>query len=63
MSKMGRVVQDIMERFNGNPPAGYTLTDYFRDIENERIKLGKNPETKEDSTRRSNNDDEDASQS
>jgi hypothetical protein len=31
MSKIGRVVQEIMERFDGNIPEGYTLEDHFRD--------------------------------
>jgi hypothetical protein len=29
MSKMGRVVQEIMEMHNGEIPKGYTLKDYF----------------------------------
>lgn len=29
---MGRVVQDIMEKFGGNVPQGYTLENYFRDF-------------------------------
>jgi hypothetical protein len=36
MSKIGRVVQEIMERFDGNIPEGYTLEDHFRDLENEK---------------------------
>ena len=36
MSKIGRIVQDIMERFDGNIPEDYTLQDYFREIENEK---------------------------
>ena len=35
MSKMGRVVFEIMEKFDGNIPEGYTLADYFRDKEKE----------------------------
>lgn len=35
MSKIGRVVQEIMERFDGIIPEGYTLEDYFRDKEHE----------------------------
>lgn len=33
MSKIGRVVQEIMEMFDGDIPKDYTLTDYFRDKE------------------------------
>lgn len=33
MSKMGRVVFDIMQKFDGQVPVGYTLNDYFRDEE------------------------------
>lgn len=40
MSKIGRIVQDIMERFDGDMPENYTLQDYFRDLENEK-KLSK----------------------
>jgi hypothetical protein len=36
MSKIGRIVQDIMERFNGEIPEDYTLENYFKDIENEK---------------------------
>jgi hypothetical protein len=36
MSKIGRIVQEIMERFDGNIPKDYTLQDYFREIENEK---------------------------
>ena len=36
MSKMGRVVQEIMEKFDGRIPKGYTLEDYFKDKENEQ---------------------------
>jgi len=32
MSKIGRVVQDIMEKFGGDVPPGYKLEDYFRDF-------------------------------
>lgn len=63
MSKMGRVVQDIMERFNGNPPAGYTLTDYFRDVEKDRVSNTKSKETKDTRSGDHNNGNEDASQS
>lgn len=38
MSKMGRVVQEIMEKFDGRVPQGYTLEDYFRDKEKEEAK-------------------------
>ena len=40
MSKIGRIVQEIMERFDGDMPENYTLQDYFRDLENEK-KLSK----------------------
>lgn len=40
MSKIGRIVQEIMERFDGDIPENYTLQDYFRDLENEK-KLSK----------------------
>jgi hypothetical protein len=36
MSKIGRIVQDIMERFNGEISENYTLENYFKDIENEK---------------------------
>ncbi len=36
MSKIGRIVQEIMERFDGDIPENYTLQDYFRDLENEK---------------------------
>jgi hypothetical protein len=36
MSKIGRIVQEIMERFDGNIPENYTIEDYFRDLENEK---------------------------
>ncbi len=36
MSKIGRIVQEIMERFDGNIPEDYTLENYFKDIENEK---------------------------
>ena len=32
MSRMGRVVQEIMEMHDGEVPVGYTLSDYFRDV-------------------------------
>ena len=38
MSKMGRVVFEIMEKFDGHIPRGYTLQDYFRDKEKEHEK-------------------------
>lgn len=40
MSKIGRIVQEIMKRFDGDIPENYTLQDYFRDLENEK-KLSK----------------------
>lgn len=40
MSKIGRIVQEIMEKFDGDIPENYTLQDYFRDLENEK-KLSK----------------------
>lgn len=41
MSKIGRIVQEIMERFNEKVPENYTIQDYFKDIENEK-KLSQN---------------------
>lgn len=63
MSKMGRVIQDIMERFDGNPPIGYTLENYFRDVEKDRIRNNKDKKTEEDGSGSNHNDDEDATQS
>lgn len=63
MSKMGRVIQDIMERFDGNPPIDYTLENYFRDVEKDRIRNNKDKKTEESRTKSNNNDDEDATQS
>jgi hypothetical protein len=44
MSKIGRVVQEIMERFDGDIPEGYTLAHYFRDKEYEESLLQKQRE-------------------
>lgn len=44
MSKIGRVVQEIMERFDGDIPEGYTLADHFRDKKHEESLLQKQRE-------------------
>lgn len=38
MSRMGRVVQEIMEIHDGDVPVGYTLSDYFRDVKKKNQK-------------------------
>lgn len=50
MSRMGTVVQEIMEMYDGNVPVGYTLSDYFRDVKK------KNQKQTTSSSRNSGND-------
>jgi hypothetical protein len=54
MSKIGNIVLDIMEKFGGNVPPGYTLEDYFRD--EKRIKEAKATETSQESNRTHHSD-------
>lgn len=46
MSKIGRVIQEIMEKHGGKVPNGYTLTDYLKEKDHEeKTKASKTGET------------------
>ena len=61
MSRMGRVVQEVMEMHDGDVPVGYTLSDYFRDVKKKNQKktasrdredINDIPETNEEKSQR-----------
>ena len=53
MSKMGRVVFDIMEKYGDNIPKNYTLEDYFKEFwkDEERNAESKREKTGQESSR------------